>query len=192
MKEIWKDVVGYEDKYQVSNMGKIRSLICTNGKRKIPRILKMRDNTHGYLNVDLSRDGVVSTKRLSRLIAEAFRSSNHDKTKNQVNHKNGIKTDNRAINLEWTTQNENMQHAKANRLLAYGERIYAHKLKEKDIYSIFKIRINMGKTHKAIGELFGVTDGCIKSILHRESWKHLDTKSLWHKVNELKKEIKNG
>jgi hypothetical protein len=100
-KEIWKDVPGYEGIYQVSNLGSVLSL-NKNKKRKFG------DNGHGYLFVSLSKDGAVKCFYVHRLVAKLF--IDNPKNKATVNHKNGIKSDNRACNLEWMTQSENSQH----------------------------------------------------------------------------------
>lgn len=114
MKEIWKDIKGYEGLYQVSNLGRVKSL-----KRKYhpkDRILKPYKHPDGRMQVPIYRNGEMSMKKVHRVVAEAF----HPNPKNlpQVNHKNCIKGDNRASNLEWCDDAENKKHAKtAKRLL---------------------------------------------------------------------------
>lgn len=103
MKEVWRDAPGYEGLYQVSNLGRIKSL--QNGKAKILRLLK---NSKGYLRVCLSNENRKYI-RVHRLIAFAFIPNPENKP--QINHKNGIKTDNRIENLEWITCSDNHKHA---------------------------------------------------------------------------------
>lgn len=103
--EIWKDIKGYENKYQVSNMGNVRSL---NYKRtgKI-KLLNNRLDKDGYLIIDLNNPR--KTCKVHRLVAQHF--IDNPENKAEVNHISGIKTDNNVSNLEWCTREENERHA---------------------------------------------------------------------------------
>lgn len=104
MAEVWKDIKGYESLYQVSNFGRVKSLLSDK-----ERILKSSKNTQGYLKVNLCIDGLSITKKVHRLVCEAFLPNLENKR--TVNHKNGIRSDNRLENLEWATDSENNKHA---------------------------------------------------------------------------------
>ena len=112
MDEIWKDIKGYEGIYQVSNIGRVRSLDrWTEGNKcmfKRGRIIKPFDNK-GYNNTSLSRGGVDTTFATHRLVADAF-IPNPDNLP-CVNHKDGHKRNNVVDNLEWVTYSENTRHA---------------------------------------------------------------------------------
>lgn len=117
--EIWKPVKNYEERYAVSNMGRVKSLErITVGKDDKKYhwkecILKGIQTKEGYLQVNLY-DSKSRRNRLliHRLVAEAFISNPENKP--QVNHKNEIKTDNRVENLEWMTAKENCNYGTRN------------------------------------------------------------------------------
>ena len=73
-KEVWRPVVGYEDLYAVSDLGRVRSFdrIDSLGRLRRGRILRDRPHNHGYVRVALCRDGVEDTRYIHRLVAEAF------------------------------------------------------------------------------------------------------------------------
>lgn len=93
--EHWKTIKGFEN-YQVSDQGRVRSV-------KTGNILKTHPNTHGYLIVSLGRK---HKERIHRLVARAFLSGYFESA--HVDHLNGVKTDNRSVNLQWVTPRENI------------------------------------------------------------------------------------
>jgi hypothetical protein len=105
MIEIWVPITGSDGKYFISNNGVVESRI-TNKKAVV---LSKRIDRAGYDTVRLSINGKSTTKYVHRLLADAFITRIHGK--DYVNHKNGIKTDNRIENLEWVTHAENIDHA---------------------------------------------------------------------------------
>ena len=116
--EVWRDVKGYEGLYQVSNMGRVKSL---GRKDRFGRVIKERilepAATHnGYLRVGLHVDGKRKMLRVHRLVCEAFHENPDNKS--EVNHVNENKTDNRACNLEWSTRTENCNHGSRNERVA--------------------------------------------------------------------------
>lgn len=114
MKEIWKDVIGYEGLYQVSNLGKMRSLDrYINNNSRIQFIkgqnIKTSKGTRGYVMVHISKNSRKKYASVHRLVAKAFIPNQENKP--YINHINGVKTDCMADNLEWCTLKENQQHA---------------------------------------------------------------------------------
>ena len=111
MSEEWRDVVGYEGLYQVSDQGHVKSLertfINKSGRKRTvkERILKPDMGRGGYLLVNLHAGGKIRKFYVHRLVCEAFHENPDNKP--QVNHLNEDKTDNRACNLEWCTAEEN-------------------------------------------------------------------------------------
>lgn len=91
---------GYEGLYQISNLGNVKGKKC---------ILKQFVNQRGYFAVSLSKEDKRTSYRVHRLVANAFIPNPDNKP--QVNHIDGDKSNNKAENLEWLTQSENMKHA---------------------------------------------------------------------------------
>jgi hypothetical protein len=148
MDEIWKDIIGYEGLYQISNLGRVKSLprkfYLKNGKihkaQLSELILKDRFSVKGYKAVVLRKDLTPKSYQIHRLVAFAF-IGQPDLDRNQINHINGIKTDNQVSNLEWVNNRENMVHSFLNKMsLPVGIR----KIKEK--YSA-RITVNRKEIH---------------------------------------------
>lgn len=119
MSEIWKSIPGFEDRYEVSNQGRVRSIsflqryLLRNGNeayRQTPvKIISQQVTNSGYALVHLHRNGERKAKTVHTLVAVAFLNGG-DRT---VNHINGNKLDNRLVNLEWASYSENHYHAVA-------------------------------------------------------------------------------
>ena len=115
--EVWKGVVGYEELYEVSSLGRVRSLprICRKLEGKVMKdylyggkMLKPYKDPRGYLSVRLYRNDKTKDKKVHRLVAEAFL-PNTDKTL-QINHKDENKANNSVDNLEWCTGTYNRNY----------------------------------------------------------------------------------
>ena len=118
-REVWKPVIlldsgeSYEGSYEVSNMGRVRSLDrCTKGKGGSKclhkgKIIKTRKNKCGYVLITLNKDNKKKTYSVHRLVGFAFRSDSWFENAH-IDHINTIKDDNRVVNLRWVTRSENM------------------------------------------------------------------------------------
>lgn len=118
--EIWKDIQGYEGLYQASTKGRIRSLdrVVRMGEKNLRctgRIFVGKINRFGYMSINISVNNSKKHYTIHRLVAQTFIPNPENKP--QVNHINGIKTDNRVENLEWCTSKENSIHAWKNGLM---------------------------------------------------------------------------
>ncbi|MGR8823786.1 NUMOD4 domain-containing protein [Leuconostoc citreum] len=114
--ESWKDIVGFQNVYQVSNHGNIRSIarVLTDGRVTAGKYIKGSSNGNGYLYVTLSYGNIRKHKYIHRLVAETF--LKNDEKLLEVNHIDGDKTNNSIENLEWVNSKQNKHHALVNGL----------------------------------------------------------------------------
>ncbi len=162
--EIFKKIKGYEY-YHISNLGYVKSL-----KFNKEIILKnvISGGGGGYYSVVLCLNNIKKRHFIHRLIAEYF--IQNPENKPQVNHKNGIKTDNRVENLEWCTSKENTRHAHNTGLVNIkGENHYKSKLTESDVVFIR----NSKKSNSELANLFNVDRSNIRYIRIYKSWRHI-------------------
>lgn len=114
MKEVWKDIEAYEGLYQISNLGRVKSLYTNT-------ILKGCKDKKGYLKVILCKNSIKSTKKFHRLVAESFIPNPENKP--EVNHIDEDKTNNKVSNLEWMTTKENSNHGTRNERVSKAKSI---------------------------------------------------------------------
>lgn len=179
MKEIWKDIKGYEGFYRVSNMGRVETLeriiTRTNGRKlpihgKILTPIMNLDYEHVIL-ADMSKKIKNKQLKVHRLVAQAFIPNPENKP--QINHKNFIRNDNRVENLEWVTVLENSQHAMKYKRDQIGRKGILNgraKLTEEDV---LYIRENKHLKVITLIEMFNVGKTAICDIRAGRSWKHL-------------------
>lgn len=182
--EIWKPYPNFEELYQVSSCGRVRTI-------RTGRIRKFATTRKGYFTVTLSRYGRTRTFPVHRAVAVAF--VGEPPPNHQVNHKDGVKANNRFNNLEWVTCKQNMEHASRMGLMASGVR--SGWKKHPEAYSPDRTRgVNNGNAllrdtqvrellrnfkHATRGEAtkwgkrFGVSINTIRSIVHGFAWTHI-------------------
>lgn len=108
MQEIWKDIPGYEGKYQISNLGNVMSLHFKRSSTNKKLLKPIKNNGYGYLRVTLRKDGKYKAPTIHRLVAQAFIPNPENKP--QVNHLDCNPENNKVTNLEWVTREENVQY----------------------------------------------------------------------------------
>jgi hypothetical protein len=163
-------------KYKVDKIGNVYGL---NGRK-----LKPAKDRKGYLRVGLTIDGKLCTKKVHRLIAEAFIPNPENKP--QVNHINGIKYDNFVDNLEWVTHKENTKHAidnglfyfnsseeSINKIIKKGSLNGNALLSEEKVLEIRKKYKPRIYTKAMLALEYGVKESCIKDVVNRNSWNHI-------------------
>lgn len=190
LKEKWKPVVGYEGLYEVSNLGRVKSLerhiVARQYNRKLDEhILHTYDNGRGYQILSLNKDGQQTNHKVHRIVAEAFIPNPNNYP--VVNHKDGNKKNNNVDNLEWTTHQQNTKHAIETGLLTplSGEQVYCHKLTWGDIMYIRKYFKTRDKMYggEALSKKFNVSASTIIRAAKGLSWK---------KNMEIKIKYENG
>jgi len=165
--EEWRDISGhYQGVYQVSNKGRIKRILASNCSPE-GYILKPQIDQCGYPQILLKHDGTRRMVSIHRLVADAFLGPAPGGM--QVNHKNGIKDDNRPENLEWMTPGQNMQHFHR-KLRKDTEWDTSMKLSMSKAREIRKLYRAGGYTYKTLGQLFGVGHNAIARVIRGEAW----------------------
>jgi hypothetical protein len=162
VKEIFKEIEECPN-YRVSNQGNVYRVLKNGRLRK----LKQRKGFGEYLQAAIfSKNGTKMIKYVHRLVAKAFLSGEEKK---QVNHKNGIKTDNQAINLEWVTAKENRKHALETGLAPSGSKSPNSKLTKEQVIKIFNLKGI--KSSRIVAMEFNVSKPVILSIWNKKKYK---------------------
>jgi hypothetical protein len=167
--EQWRPVPGYEGSYEVSDLGRIKSLPK---RRRGERILQGSTCTDGYLQVGLCCGGM--TRRLVHsIVAEVFIGPRPEGL--QINHIDGDKKNNDRRNLEYVTPRENIRHSFDTGLhvAPHGEAHCRAKLRPWHVRGI-RYAVANGVDRRRLREAFGITAGGIDSVVSRRSWRHVE------------------
>lgn len=177
MNERWKPVKGFEELYEVSDVGRVMALKKTINKGKCHRtweehFINFAIDGSGYFRTSLAKDGVNKTVKVHRLVAEAFIPNPSNLP--EVNHIDGNKQNNCVENLEWCTRSENLKHAvKIGLKRLDGEFNPSHKLTTEQVEFIRKIYVprhpEFGTV--ALGKRFNVHRKTITRIVNNQNWK---------------------
>lgn len=167
--ELWALIDSYPS-YEVSSFGRVRRVVaCRNSKPG--RILKA-PLRNGYPCVDLCREGQARLTSVHTLVANTFVPNPNSLP--EVNHKNGIRTDCRAENLEWVTRRQNAQHAHdLNLQVCLGERNGQAKLTEEAALEILRQKGGRRGLATSLGKQYGVSQTTVRDIWRGKTWPHL-------------------
>lgn len=167
--EIWKPVPGYEGKYEVSNIGNIKSA-------KTGKLLKPQNSGNGYFKVRLSRNGQVFGAWVHRLVAAAFIPNENNLP--VVDHKDGNKKNNAVDNLEWCTQKENSSRAFEKGFtpkapVFHGELHPNHVLSEKQVSEIKALYATKAYSQRQLAKRYGISQKTVNMIVTNRAWKEI-------------------
>lgn len=175
MKEIWKDIKGYEGIYQVSNFGRIKSLsrnVYVNGHKRTltTKIIKLSEDKGGYLYCCLHKEKIKKVVKVHRVVCQEFNRTPNGKE--EVNHIDGNKKNNTPKNLEWCTRSYNMKHAFKNGLKnAKGINNTRSLLTEKEVREIRRVyKKGLGSE---LASKYNVSNPCILDVVNNRTWTHL-------------------
>lgn len=180
--EIWKDVPGYEGKYQVNNLGDVKTLTreIVEHRRKYIRqgkiLNKYFSKSEGYYKVKLyNGDATFASYPVHRLVAMVFIPNPENKL--QVNHIDGNPSNNHYKNLEWCTHSENVKHAyriglkkKENYV---GEASKLSKLSAKEVIAIREEYATGTTSYSKLAKKYNTIMGNISFIVNKQTWKHV-------------------
>lgn len=160
MEEIWKDIVGYEGLYQISNLGRVKSLRFNKEK-----VLSTSKNTKTkYVHISLCKNKVNKKHYIHRLLGDAFVDNKEGKP--HINHKNGIRDDNRVENLEWVTPKENHMH----KYYTLNYKQHRRKHTEQEVLKIREMYNNNKVSQIKLVEIFNSNRTTINKILKNKAY----------------------
>lgn len=189
MKEIWKDIKNYEDYYQISNLGRIKSKdrISRNGKGKYiikGKLLKNADNGLGYKSVYLRKNGISKKHYVHRLVAQAFIKNLENKP--YINHIDCNPSNNVYKNLEWCTPKENTEYMFKKNRQNRGNQWFEKQKKYRDLQKKKVVQMDINnriiKIYGSINEtkLYGFNPGGVceccnkkRRLHHGFIWRYL-------------------
>lgn len=172
--EIWKPVLGWEGRYEVSNRGNVRSLMYAKGSKVLPREepkLMTKHYQRGYPRVYLSKLNITMAYFVHRLVLEAFVGP-APKGKTDGAHLDGDPSNCNLTNLIWATRSENCKHKELHGTAQKGEKNPLARFTDEDILTMRQLR-RQGWKLKEIGAKYNLAEGRVSVIVRGLAWPHL-------------------
>lgn len=175
MKEEWRNIKGYEGYYQVSNLGRIRSVkrkLC-DGKTRRGAVVKGFPDRNGYYRIVLHKEAKMHRYMVHRLVASAFIDNPHNYP--MINHIDEDKSNNAVTNLEWCDCKYNINYGTRTKR-ASGENTKNSKLTTDNVKEIRNIYIPKSKEFgaMALANKYGVSQSAIVRAVSKRNWKYID------------------
>ena len=161
MEEIWK-TIPFEDSYECSNKGRVRN-------KNSKHIKSLRFDRYGYLRVTLYPSGKTYT--VHQIVGRTFLERGSEDT--EINHKNGIKTDNSILNLEWCDSSKNAKHRDTKLRSKWKGQLNPSATLTPDVVKEIKYGDFSGLNNREIGDIFNVSSEQVRRIRSGERWGHL-------------------
>jgi hypothetical protein len=171
MEETWKPIPGYETRYHVSNLGRVRRVGKVHGKSDCYRILKPYNGTYGHGRVQLCMDGHKKRELVHRLVAKAFLPEPPEGC--EVNHIDFDPTNNRVDNLEWVPHRQNILHSRERLARKCGIEHGMVKLTEELVKAIRDRYARGGISFAKLGAEYGICAQQCHRIVRGKRWSHI-------------------
>ena len=173
--ELWRPVVGWEDRYEVSSCGRVRSIRCSSSLggtylRIKPKIKAPTVRRDGRVQVNLVRDNVNSRHYVHHLVLNAFVEPRPPGM--ECGHLNGNPTDNRLTNLRWMSHHANMQQLDEHGTRIRGSAARGAKLTDESVLAARAMR-QSGSTLQAIADLLRVSETTVRNAVNGKRWAHV-------------------
>jgi len=175
--EVWRDVVGWEDRYEVSSLGIVKSKSYLKHTENMhgpmsfwtkPKVMRQTNNASGYLTIDLRRDKTRATGLVHRLVATAFLENPENLP--IVNHMDSNRKNNCKSNLEWCTHQYNVQHSYDTGSNSNAGDLHPRKVLSEALVREMRLKYNTGTTRKQLVEEYGFKYCTIDKAVRGINW----------------------
>lgn len=172
MTEEWKPVLGYESRYEVSNIGSVRTVarVDSNGRFRRCRLRKPQVSHDGYFYVILRKEDGIKLKKIHQLVIEAFVGPRPNGC--VVRHLDGNQKNNHVVNLKWGTPKENNQDCVNHGRTYSGSKHWNIKLTEQEAIDIME-RFKRGERQAFLAREYKISKTQIGNIVKGKSWRHI-------------------